>query len=245
MIQDIKLVLFDLDNTLFSFDSYYKQATKNVFYTSSITKHLPFEKFFSHYHHYDHHFWRLHDQGHISLDEVRQQRLICTLKHFDQELSAEDADNYFSKFFNHFIHLLKPDETLNAYLCEFKKTYQVGIITNGKVYEQRAKLRKLNLHKVFTDREIFISEEMKIEKPKSEAFHIPLSYYGIEPKNAVYVGDSWKNDVIGAINAGMFAIWMNPKGNKKPSEHKPLYITENMITFKDNWLSLQTCKIGN
>lgn len=84
---------------------------------------------------------------------------------------------------------LQPDETLNAYLCEFKKTYKVGIITNGKVYEQRAKLRKLNLHKVFTDREIFISEEMKIEKPKSEAFHIPLSYYGIEPKNAVYLND--------------------------------------------------------
>ncbi|HDX9589773.1 TPA: HAD family hydrolase [Bacillus pseudomycoides] len=245
MLQDIKLVLFDLDNTLFSFDIYYAHATKNTFYKSSITKHLPFEKFFSHYHHYDHHFWKLHDQGNISLDEVRQQRLIYTLKHFDQEISVEEADTYFGEFFNQLIHLLKPDEAVNTYLHELKKTYQVGIITNGKVYEQRAKLIKLNLHKVFTDQEIFISEEMRVEKPKSEAFHIPLSHYGIEPKNAVYVGDSWGNDVIGAINAGMFAIWINPKGNKQPSEHKPLYVAENMITFKNTWMSLQTCNIGD
>lgn len=31
MLQDIKLVLFDLDNTLFSFVIYYTQATKYSF----------------------------------------------------------------------------------------------------------------------------------------------------------------------------------------------------------------------
>lgn len=245
MLQDIKLVLFDLDNTLFSFETYWTQATTDTFYRSSITKHLPFEEFFSHYRQYDHYFWELHNQGDISLDEVRQKRLIHTLKHFDQEISVEEADTYFHEFFNQLIYLVKPEEAVNAYLQELKQAYQVGIITNGKANEQRSKLMKLHLHKVFTEREIFISEEMGVEKPQREAFHIPLSQYGIEPVQALYVGDSWNNDVVGAINAGMSAIWINPNGNKPPSEHKPLFVTENMVTLKETLITLQTRRIEN
>ncbi|MFD3445666.1 HAD family hydrolase [Microbacteriaceae bacterium 4G12] len=243
MLQDIKLVLFDLDNTLFSFDIYWAQATKDTFYKSSITKHLQFEEFFSHYRHYDRHLWELHHQGHVSLDELRQQRLICTLKHFNQEISVEEADIYYCEFFSQFIHLVKPEEVVNTYLQELKKTYQIGIITNGKVNEQRSKLMKLDLHTVFTEEEIFISEEMGVEKPQREAFHIPLSQYGVEPAQAVYIGDSWNNDIVGAIHAGMSAIWINPKENKLPSEHKPLFTTKNMVTLRDTWMSLQTCKV--
>ncbi|KMN45656.1 HAD family hydrolase [Bacillus sp. LK2] len=245
MLQDIKLVLFDLDNTLFSFETYWTQATTDTFYRSNITKHLPVKEFFSHYRHYDHHFWELHHQGHISLDEVRQQRLIHTLKHFNQEVSVEEADTYFREFFSQLIYLVKPEEAVNAYLRELKQTYQVGIITNGKANEQRSKLMKLQLDKVFTEREIFISEEIGVEKPQRESFHIPLSQYGIEPAQAVYIGDSWNNDVVGAINAGMSAIWINPKGNKPPSEHKPLFVTEDLITLKETWVSLQTSKVEN
>ncbi|MEH7048605.1 HAD family hydrolase [Bacillus pseudomycoides] len=245
MLQDIKLVLFDLDNTLFSFEDYWTKATKDTFYQSSITKYLPFEEFFSYYRHYDHHFWDLHHQGHISLDEVRQQRLIYTLKHFDQEISVEEADTYFREFFSRLIYLVKPEEEVNAYLRELKKTYQVGIITNGKVNEQRSKIIKLQLHKVFTEKEIFISEEIGVEKPQQEAFHIPLLQYGIEPAQAIYVGDSWNNDVVGAINAGMSAIWINPKGNKPSSEHKPLFVTENIMALKETWMSLQAYGVKN
>ncbi|WP_106767535.1 HAD family hydrolase [Paenibacillus faecalis] len=231
MLKNIKLILFDLDNTLFSFESYWTQATMNTFYRSNLTKQLPFDEFFSHYRYYDHHFWELHYQGHISLDEVRQQRLIHALKHFDQKIGIEEADIYFRDFFNNLIHLLEPNEEINEYLRELKKTYRVGIITNGKASEQRSKLVKLNLYDVFTEGEIFISEELGFEKPQREAFHVPLSYYGLKSEQTLYIGDSWNNDVVGAINAGMSAVWINPAGNNPPSEHKPLFITESIIKF--------------
>lgn len=232
MLKDIKLILFDLDNTLFSFESYWTQATMNTFYKSNLTKKLPFGEFFSHYKHYDHHFWELHYQGCISLDEVRQLRLIHTLKHFNQEIGIKEADIYFRDFFNNLIDLLKPNEEINEYLRELKKTYQIGIITNGKSNEQRSKLVKLNLYEVFTNEEIFISEELGFEKPHRKAFHIPLSYYGLESEQALYIGDSWNNDVVGAINAGMSAVWINPKGNNRQSGHQPIFITESILTFK-------------
>lgn len=241
MLKDIRLVLFDLDNTLFSFESYWTQATIDTFYQSNLTKHLPFDEFFSHYRHYDYHFWELHHKGHISLDEVRQKRLIHALKHFNQDISKEEADIYFHEFFNHLIYLVKADEAVNSYLQELRKTHQIGIITNGKSSEQRSKLVKLHLHKVFEEREIFISEEMGFEKPQLEAFHIPLSQYGIEPVQAVFVGDSWTNDIVGAINAGMSAIWINPKGKKPPSEYKPLFVMDNIASLKEKLMSLQNC----
>ncbi|MBB5326027.1 putative hydrolase of the HAD superfamily [Anoxybacillus tepidamans] len=242
MLQDIKIILFDLDNTLFPFEFYWERATKETFYRFSLTKHLPFDEFFTYYQHYDHYFWKLHHEGHISLDEVRQQRLIYALKHFDQHISMEEADIYFREFFSYLIHLLKPDEEVNVFLRELKKTYKIGIITNGKASEQRSKLEKLCLYEVFTEEEIFISEETGFEKPQLEAFHLPLLQYGMEHAQAVFVGDSWNNDVVGAINAGMSAIWINPKCNKQPSEHKPLFVTENIMTLKDRWVSLQNAE---
>ncbi|WP_083979008.1 HAD hydrolase-like protein [Bacillus alveayuensis] len=68
------------------------------------------------------------------------------------------------------------------YLKDLKKTYKLGIITNGKASEQREKIAKLHLFELFTEREIFISEEMGLEKPQIEAFHTPLLQYGIKPE---------------------------------------------------------------
>lgn len=240
MLSNIKLILFDLDNTLFPFESYWTQATKNTFYQSSITKQLPFEKFFSYYQYYDHNFWELHHQGYISLEEVRQQRFIHTLKHFNKKISVEEADVFFNEFFCELIDLVRPEEEINAYLKELKKTYQLGIITNGKITEQCSKIMKLNLHNVFTENEIFISEGMGVEKPQQAAFHKPLLHYGVRPEQVVYVGDSWNNDVVGAINAGMRAIWINSKGNKPSSEHKPILVAENIMKIKGELRSLQT-----
>ncbi|WP_146552696.1 HAD family hydrolase [Rummeliibacillus sp. SL167] len=238
MLEDIKLILFDLDNTLFSFEKYWTQATRDTFYRSNLTKQLPFDEFFNHYKYYDHYFWELHYQGQMTLDEVRQQRLIHALKHFNQKINIEEANIYFHDFFNNLIHLLEPNEEINEYLLELKKRYQIGIITNGKTNEQRSKLEKLNLYKVFTNEEIFISEELGFEKPQQEAFRVPLLYYGLESEQTLYIGDSWNNDVLGSINAGMSAVWINPKGSIPPSEHKPLFITESIITFKEKIDSL-------
>ncbi|MBE3570210.1 MAG: HAD family hydrolase [Bacillales bacterium] len=243
MLQNIELVLFDLDNTLFPFDSYWNKATTDIFYRSDLTKDLPIEEFFSYYRHYDHYFWKLHQEGQISLDEVRQQRLIHALKHFDRDICAEDADHFFQEFFSRLIYLLKPEEEVYSFLQELKKSYKVGIITNGKSSEQRTKLKKLNLFDLFTEEEMFISEETGYEKPQREAFLLPLSHYGIAPEQAVYIGDSWINDIEGATNVGMNAIWINPNGNEVPNTYKPVFVTESMVVLKEKWTSFVTSRV--
>lgn len=48
----------------------------------------------------------------------------------------------------------------------------------------------------------------KPEKPSPEAFHVVLSALNIRPHQAVMVGNSWDNDVLGANRSGIHAIWL-------------------------------------
>jgi putative hydrolase of the HAD superfamily len=38
---------------------------------------------------------------------------------------------------------------------------------------------------------------------------------GVAAEDAVMVGDSWANDIVGALNAGIRAVWFNP--DRKPA----------------------------
>ena len=47
-----------------------------------------------------------------------------------------------------------------------------------------------------------------IEKPDPQIFYLALDEMGISSKNSVYVGDTFRNDVVGSNQAGMFSAWL-------------------------------------
>ena len=54
------------------------------------------------------------------------------------------------------------------------------------------------------------SSRVGVEKPDPRIFHIALEQAGLKPDEAVYVGDLYSIDVVGARAAGMRAILMDP-----------------------------------
>ena len=59
---------------------------------------------------------------------------------------------------------------------------------------------------------IVFSEELGVSKPQPEIFHYALGQLGVEPENAVFVGDGLRTDVQGAAQVGMTtvqALWFN------------------------------------
>jgi putative hydrolase of the HAD superfamily len=234
LLEDIELLLFDLDNTLYPFGECWEQANIITFSQSSLTKELLYDDFISIFKKYDRHYWKLHFNKQITLDELRQQRMIQTLKCFGFTVSIEEAQEYFNMFFDNVISLITPNDAINDYLKELKNYYQVGIITNGTVCEQRQKLEGLRLQQIFEDHEIFISEETGVEKPDPRAFLLPLLKYKVEPNHAIYIGDSWEIDVVGSIDAGMNAIWVNSGQDNSRTKHKPLLKVETILSLKEN-----------
>jgi putative hydrolase of the HAD superfamily len=65
---------------------------------------------------------------------------------------------------------------------------------------------------------VIISAEIGIRKPRPEIFLAACERVGVAPAEALFVGDSFENDVVGAKRIGMDAAWLNPSGLPLPME---------------------------
>ena len=65
-----------------------------------------------------------------------------------------------------------------------------------------------------------ISSELGFLKPDPSAFEAIRIQLALFPGELALVGDSWRDDVEGALNAGWTAIWLNCKAKPRPP-HDP------------------------
>lgn len=92
--------------------------------------------------------------------------------------------------------------------------YVLGVITNGNTYPERC-----GLAGVF--RVCVYSQEEGVSKPDPRLFEIALERVGIEPAEALHVGDSLESDVAGARAAGLRAVWLNRDGAPNETSIQP------------------------
>jgi putative hydrolase of the HAD superfamily len=90
---------------------------------------------------------------------------------------------------------------------------QLALITNSEALMQREKLRILELEHHFDV--IVISAELGAAKPDATVFSHVLDRLSVTPGQTWHVGDSLKNDVAGALNAGLTAVWLNRWGRRR------------------------------
>jgi putative hydrolase of the HAD superfamily len=94
---------------------------------------------------------------------------------------------------------------------------RLALLTNGPADIQRLKLDGTGLAASF--RTVVISGEVGIGKPDPDIFALTLREIGAKPESAVMVGDSWERDVLGALDAGLPAVWVS--GGRPPPEKRP------------------------
>ncbi len=93
-----------------------------------------------------------------------------------------------------------------------KKGVKVIVIGNVMIWPSpytRLLLEKTELAR-YIDKQYY-ADEMKVYKPMREAFLKPLSENGVEPWEAIHVGDSLIEDYRGALEAGLYAIRVDPE----------------------------------
>ena len=63
-------------------------------------------------------------------------------------------------------------------------------------------------------------DDVRLGKPHPESLELCLQAHGLEPREAVMVGDSFKEDVEPARAAGLRAIWFNERSaEERTGEH--------------------------
>ena len=96
--------------------------------------------------------------------------------------------------------------TLTIYK-ELATDYNLVLATNGLVQTQK---KRVSIFLPYTHR-IYISEEMGVIKPTKEYFDYILRDLNCSPVQCLMIGDSIKNDIVGAKESGMEVCFYNPK----------------------------------
>ncbi len=114
-----------------------------------------------------------------------------------------------------------------ALLERLRSTHRLGIFSNFD--HAPALLRLLGDNGVREWFEpIVISETIGFRKPGDKAFRHALALAGEPRERILFVGDSLKYDVRGALQAHMDVAWINRDGTPAPPDARPTYLLENL-----------------
>ena len=100
---------------------------------------------------------------------------------------------------------------------------KIGVVTNGPSARQRGKLERFGIRPANLDA-VAISEEVGARKPAPAIFAFALARLGVASARATMIGDSWENDVLGALGSGMAAVWLNRYGLARPDAGRAVEI---------------------
>ena len=128
--------------------------------------------------------------------------------------------------------ILSPFPEVENTLKKLKqKKYKLAILSNGTPQLLNELVKSSSLENVFDD--IFSVEQVKIYKPNSKVYDIPVNKYQIQKSEIVFLSaNTW--DVSGAGSYGYNAIWVNRNNNIFDNlDYVPKYQVENLSKLID------------
>ena len=200
----IRAVIFDLDNTLYSYDDAHAAAFEALAEYARRTLGTDTAS-----------FRVLHREA---MDEqIRRTGAVCAAIHNriirfqlilerlgrPAALAPEMAERYWTAF----LDAVRPGPGLEECLSWLETAgIRVGVGTNMTADYQYAKLQRLGILQRLN---FFVSsEEVNAEKPDRKLFDCCAWKAGCPAGECVFVGDNPVHDVRGARDAGMFPVWL-------------------------------------
>ncbi|OUW74068.1 MAG: haloacid dehalogenase, type II [Pelagibacteraceae bacterium TMED216] len=112
-----------------------------------------------------------------------------------------------------------------------KKKIKLAILSNGTPTLLRELVESNNLNNLFDD--LFSVEEVRVYKPDSRVYEIPIKKYNIPAKEIFFLSaNTW--DVCGGGNYGYNAIWVNRNKTQFDNlDYQPKYEIDNLSQLLD------------
>ena len=207
----IKYILWDIDNTLLSFDLAERAAMTSGFLKFNLD--IRDDNALEAYKLINDKYWKKLENGELT----RKQILGDRFREFFDRYGISYDDKMINDFNLYFQQEVGRQVFFNDGAREvlpiLGKDYDQYAVTNGSKIAQEAKVKNSGLDKVF--KKVFISEDLGFDKPYKEFFDIVFKDIGSEnPDDYIVIGDSLTSDMRGANNAGIKNIWYNPKNKE-------------------------------
>ena len=218
----IRLVCFDLDETLLDDNTSYELSVQRVSAgLSSAYADFDFTNLLERYHVLSQAYWQEVAEavmnGSLSGEEVRLEgwrRALVACGCDRPEIAREALDEYSR-------HRLATytlfDDALDT-LRTLRPTVRLAVITNGSSLTQRQKLESTDLLSHVDA--VAISADLGVAKPDPSIFRHVLNELAIECQEAIHIGDKLDSDIVGARVAGFRAgVWLNRYGLSRAAEN--------------------------
>lgn len=201
-----KIVLIDLDNTVFDFSLGEKNAAKETFEKFGIKHDEKLITFFSEIN-------EKYFQKYASKEMTREEFHHMRFKEIVDVISCQCNPDDMNK---HYIENL-------ALQCEFmpgayetlkylSSKYILCAASNGKIEVQTKRIEKANVADFFD--KIYVSSAVGYNKPDKEFFdYIFSDYKEYNKEDFTIIGDRESSDILGGINAGIDTCFYNYKND--------------------------------
>lgn len=209
----IRAVLIDIDDTLFSFDVYVREALKEGLPKFGIAEYR--EEMEAVFHRVNTGLWRSMERGEINYEQLYGRRF----NDFFEALGVNGDGPAFEAYFRGKLReSASPMEGARELVEYLAGKYILCAASNGPFDQQENRLRVGGLLPHFSH--LFISEDLGVSKPDPRFFETAMARLraggqDITPQECVMIGDSLTSDMAGGIAAGMKTIYYDHRRTGK------------------------------
>lgn len=202
-----RVVLFDMDDTIFDHALTCRDALARVRQDWPWLQQRPIGEVWKEYSRL---LEAVHPEvvrGRLDPNTARRQRFRLLARFCGEEISDPEAAELSRQYRATYQALRRPVPGVGPLLERLHGRVTVVIVSNNETAEQEEKLAFLGFER-WVDH-LVVSEEVGVAKPDPRIFEAALTLASALPDDAVMVGDSWANDVVGARGARIGAVWFN------------------------------------
>ena len=207
----IRVILWDIDNTLLSFNKAEVAALSQEFEEFGLGEFT--EELLKEYMVINKRRWQALERGEMTKPEVTVGRFVefFGVHGIDTSIAAA-FDRRYQELLGEMIYF---NDGAYEIIKDLKGKVLQCAASNGTKRAQTGKLKNSGLGELFDL--VFISEDVGADKPAKEFFD--KAFVDVEAKigpfaldEVLMIGDSLTSDIKGANNAGIKACWYNPEG---------------------------------
>ncbi len=202
---NIQHVFFDLDHTLWDFETNSAKTFDFIFKENAIT--IDMASFLKIYVPINHSYWKLYREEKVSKSALRYQRLRKSFDALQYTISDDLIDHLSKVYIDNLPNYNQLFEGTIEVLDYLEHKYEMHIITNGFDEIQDLKLIRSGIKKYFD--KVITSESVGVKKPNPKIFDYALQSANALPEHSIMIGDNLEADVQGALNMNMKAIFCN------------------------------------
>ncbi len=219
MKKQLSHILFDLDRTIWDFETNAKEAIFDIYQNLELNRHIDgFDRFYQTYKTVNEQLWKEYRENKRTKENLIDNRFYLAFKEMGYDNKADGL-----KAGKDYLTLSATKTALFPNAAEVLRylagKYHLHIITNGFRSVQEGKIANSGIKKYFQT--LVASEDIGYQKPDVRIFMHMLKTINAGKEACIVIGDDEKTDIQGARDAGIDYIWFNPEKRESLYNSKP------------------------